>query len=60
LALGGCSRSSTRSTVLSTSSKLALVAQGFTQCYGLDYLDTYSPVVKHGTVRLVLSLAMGS
>jgi histone deacetylase 1/2 len=38
--------------------KARLVAQGFTQRYGVDYLDTYSPVVKPATVRLVLSISM--
>ena len=38
--------------------KARLVARGFTQQHGIDYGDTFSPVVKPAMVHLVLSLAV--
>ena len=38
--------------------KSRLVARGFTQTYGADYVETFAPVAKLHTIRIVLSLAV--
>ena len=37
--------------------KASLVAKGYTQIFGLDYGDTFSPVAKMASIRLFIAMA---
>ena len=37
--------------------KAHLIAKGFTQSYGIDYLDTFASVAQLNTIQVLLSLA---
>ena len=38
--------------------KVRLVAWGFTQTYGVDYVETFSPIARLNSIRILLSLAI--
>lgn len=42
----------------STKYKARLVAKGCSQKYGIDYVDTYSPVVRYTSIRFLIALAV--
>lgn len=51
LNVSGCSR---RSGQLQERLKARIVARGFEQKYGIDYTETFSPVVSYSAVRLLI------
>lgn len=60
MGVNGFTRSTGHSNGTIARYKARLVANGNQQTEGMDYIETFSPVVKHPTLRIVLSLAVNS
>ena len=40
--------------------KVRLVTRGFTQTYGIDYIETFSPVARLNSIRVILSFTINN
>ncbi|WRX28885.1 Reverse transcriptase [Theobroma cacao] len=38
--------------------KARLMVKGYAQLYGVDYVETFTPVAKHDTIRMLIALSL--